>query len=100
MADSQQLIIGRGAACDVRVTDEYVSPRHCRLSTHGNRWFIEDLGSTNDTRVERRGSTLKAQPLLPGDVILVGHSRLPWSPPAERAPIRVVAEVGTPKGDA
>ena len=33
--------------------DDYASNRHARISPHEAGWFVEDLGSTNGTYVER-----------------------------------------------
>lgn len=78
---AESLVFGRGPGADVLVDDEYASPRHCRIWREGGRYFVEDLGSTNGTRVRREGRNLKAQPslrLLPGDVVIVGRTQIPW----------------------
>jgi pSer/pThr/pTyr-binding forkhead associated (FHA) protein len=78
------MVIGRDASCDVVVNDEYASPRHCQLFTDrsGQAW-VRDLGSTNGTRVVHDGQTFPARPtavLRPGDVLIVGRTRIPWTP--------------------
>ena len=45
------LTIGRGNDVEIFVDDEYVSTRHAVLRPHDNRWYVEDLGSTNGTFV-------------------------------------------------
>ena len=35
------------------LTDDYASTRHARLSPRGGDWFVEDLGSTNGTYLDR-----------------------------------------------
>ncbi|HZC25991.1 MAG TPA: FHA domain-containing protein [Actinopolymorphaceae bacterium] len=45
------LVIGRGADCELRIEDEYVSTRHAVLKPQGATWYVEDLGSTNGTFV-------------------------------------------------
>jgi pSer/pThr/pTyr-binding forkhead associated (FHA) protein len=45
------LVIGRGADCEIRIEDEYVSTRHAVLKPQGATWYVEDLGSTNGTFV-------------------------------------------------
>jgi pSer/pThr/pTyr-binding forkhead associated (FHA) protein len=70
--------IGRERGNDVVVDEETVSGRHARLLERDGRWWIEDLGSTNGTRVnesEVRGSCA----LRPGDIIQVGRVRLRFS---------------------
>lgn len=45
------LVIGRGADCELRIEDEYVSTRHAVLKPQGATWYVEDMGSTNGTFV-------------------------------------------------
>jgi len=35
------------------LTDDYASTRHARLSQRGSDWYVEDLGSTNGTYLDR-----------------------------------------------
>jgi serine/threonine protein kinase len=42
-------VIGRERACDIRIEDPAVSKRHARLWREGNRFLLEDLGSSNGT---------------------------------------------------
>ncbi len=44
-----EIIIGRGTNCDIALKDEALSARHARLSFHHGQWWLEDLGSTNGT---------------------------------------------------
>lgn len=49
------LVIGRDPRADVVLQDEGISRRHCRIGVdEKERYFIEDLGSTNGTFVNRR----------------------------------------------
>ena len=43
--------IGRDGGCDLVLTDLTVSRRHARLERDGAGWRLEDLGSTNGTRL-------------------------------------------------
>lgn len=45
------LLIGRLPECGVLFPDAEVSSRHARLQCRGSRWTLEDLDSTNGTRV-------------------------------------------------
>ena len=49
---TETIVIGRGAECDLRIDDEYISTRHAVLRLHDGRWYAEDLGSTNGTFVD------------------------------------------------
>lgn len=46
--------------------DTGVSRRHCQLSTDGQRWWVEDLGSANGTYVGATGAALPTEPLEVG----------------------------------
>jgi hypothetical protein len=55
---------------DVVLRDQFVSGRHARLRWDGASWWIEDLGSTNGTRVD-------AAPLIPGQPVQAApHARI------------------------
>jgi hypothetical protein len=47
------LTIGRDRTCDLVLADRTVSRLHAVLRRFGDEWFVEDLGSTNGTRVNR-----------------------------------------------
>lgn len=44
-----EVVIGRGAHCDISLLDEALSAAHARVSFHHGQWWLEDLGSTNGT---------------------------------------------------
>ena len=46
--------------------DSGVSRRHCQLNTDGQRWWVEDLQSSNGTFVARVGEPLPEEPIRPG----------------------------------
>jgi hypothetical protein len=43
--------IGRDGSCDLILADVTVSRRHARLERNGTDWLLQDLGSTNGTRL-------------------------------------------------
>jgi two-component system, NtrC family, response regulator HydG len=47
-----RILVGTGAACDVRLTDTTVSRRHLAFEPSGQRYRVTDLGSTNGTFVD------------------------------------------------
>ena len=55
-----------------------VSRRHARLTRRGEQYFIEDLGSTNGTFINRGRRLLPGdrQPLRDGDEIIIGKTFL------------------------
>ncbi|MFN8533888.1 MAG: FHA domain-containing protein [Dehalococcoidia bacterium] len=67
--------IGRSAGSGLVIPDDTVSSRHALLRQVDGRWWLEDLGSTNGTRVNGRpvaGSTV----VVIGDVLELGGVRL------------------------
>jgi pSer/pThr/pTyr-binding forkhead associated (FHA) protein len=50
---SQAVLIGRADDSTLVLTDDYASTRHARLSPRGEDWYVEDLGSTNGTYLDR-----------------------------------------------
>lgn len=72
---NQELTIGRADKCHVVLDDTYVSQVHARISARGDSYFIEDLGSTNGTYLNRKrvgGST----ELQRGDRVKIGKTVL------------------------
>jgi hypothetical protein len=47
-------------------TDSGVSRRHCQLNTDGQRWWVEDLQSSNGTFVGAAGDELPSDAIQPG----------------------------------
>jgi phosphoserine phosphatase RsbU/P len=52
--DGDRLVVGRGAECDVQVSDQRVSRQHLRLECRGDELWVEDLGSRAGTRLNGR----------------------------------------------
>lgn len=65
--------IGRDPGADVRLEDRYSSGMHCRIRTRGNRYLIEDLGSTNGTYLNGGMLTAEAE-LSDLDEIAIGDT--------------------------
>jgi hypothetical protein len=47
------ITIGRAEDSTLVVTDDYASARHARLVPRSGQWYVEDLGSTNGTYLDR-----------------------------------------------
>jgi two-component system cell cycle response regulator len=52
------LVMGRGSTCDLRIDDSSLSRTHCRIHKTNGVYFVEDLGSRNGTQVN--GMRIKA----------------------------------------
>ncbi|HEV8245734.1 MAG TPA: GGDEF domain-containing protein [Polyangiaceae bacterium] len=73
--DQARLVIGRIAACDMRLRDGGVSRRHAVITREGKSGLaIEDLSSTNGTLVN--GAPSRACSLTDGDRIQLGATTL------------------------
>jgi pSer/pThr/pTyr-binding forkhead associated (FHA) protein len=51
--DSRPILIGRADDSTLVLDDDYASTRHARISQQGDDWYVEDLGSTNGTYLDR-----------------------------------------------
>ena len=70
--------IGRTMNNDIALNDNFLSAEHAILQWDGQTWLIEDLESTNGTRLNGR-EVLQPTPLDYGDTIQVGHVDLKLS---------------------
>lgn len=67
------ITVGRGADCTLVVSDDYASTRHARFYTRNDQWFVEDLGSTNGTFVDRMRIT-GPTPISVGTQVRIGDT--------------------------
>lgn len=70
-----ELIIGRSAKCQVILNDSYVSQVHARIFRREGGYFIEDMGSTNGTYLNRRKVTAPL-PVSRGDRARLGKTEM------------------------
>jgi pSer/pThr/pTyr-binding forkhead associated (FHA) protein len=73
------IAIGRAEDSTLVITDDYASARHARLVPRAGQWYIEDLGSTNGTYLDR--SKVNAPTPVPiGVPIRIGRTSLELRP--------------------
>jgi hypothetical protein len=70
-----EVSIGRDPACNILLEDEAVSARHAHFSFHHGQWWVEDLKSTNGTRLNQMIVNTPTV-ITTGDQIECGHSAI------------------------
>ena len=70
-----EITLGRDPGCDIPLVDDTVSTRHAQLTYHHNQWWLEDLASTNGTKLNQIAITMPTV-LTAGDEIKCGDTRL------------------------
>lgn len=68
--EGPEIVIGRATSTNVRLNDDGISRRHCRVITLGTQVILEDLGSANGTLVN--GERIQHVVLKEGDKIQLG----------------------------
>jgi pSer/pThr/pTyr-binding forkhead associated (FHA) protein len=68
--DRDWVVIGRGRGADIVIAEPTMSRAHAAIGFDGERFFVQDLGSTNGTRVN--GSPEQKSPLKDGDDLQLG----------------------------
>ncbi len=67
-------VIGRGSDADITVDDTGISRRHVEILWDGTRAEVNDLGSTNGSKLN--GNPVAKAPLPPDSVIDIGRTRI------------------------
>ena len=70
-----EITVGRAAGCQVTLDDTYVSQLHARVFARDGQLFVEDLGSTNGTYLNRQ-KVAGPMVMQPGDRLQVGNTVL------------------------
>ncbi|HEY5658627.1 MAG TPA: FHA domain-containing protein [Myxococcota bacterium] len=68
--DRDWVVIGRGRGADVVIAEPTMSRAHAAIGYDGESFFVQDLGSTNGTKVN--GTREQKTPLKSGDDIQLG----------------------------
>ena len=72
--NNKTMTIGRENVCDIKLTDEYVSKKHCQIVYRNDHFTAIDLGSLNKTKVNDRIYVQKN--LKNNDTITLGKTQL------------------------
>jgi pSer/pThr/pTyr-binding forkhead associated (FHA) protein len=75
----QPVLIGRADDSTLVLNDDYASTRHARLSPRGSEWYVEDLGSTNGTYLDR-GKVTTAVRVPIGTPVRIGKTVIELRP--------------------
>ncbi len=72
--DNDWMVIGRGRGADVVLAEPTISRAHAAIGFEEDRFFVQDLGSTNGTLVN--GNREEKVSLADGDEIQMGKLAL------------------------
>ncbi|MCB0101197.1 MAG: FHA domain-containing protein [Anaerolineales bacterium] len=68
-----EITIGRDPGCDVPLSEDTISARHAHLVYHHNQWWLEDLSSTNGTRLNNTFITIPTVVTTDDDIQCGGY---------------------------
>lgn len=78
--DRDWVVIGRGRGADIVISEPTMSRSHAAIGFDGEAFFVQDLGSTNGTRVN--GNRAQKTPIKSGDDVQLGKLKLRVELPA------------------
>jgi pSer/pThr/pTyr-binding forkhead associated (FHA) protein len=96
--EKSPFVIGRAKECDLQILDKRASGKHARILREGGAYYIEDLGSTNGTAINKR--PVQRAGLRSGALIQIGNTTFRAAVPAGAAAPREASPAALPKGAA
>lgn len=69
----QPVTLGRSQESTIVLDDDYVSGRHAKFFSREGQWYVEDVGSTNGTYIDRTKVTT-ATPVKIGMPVRIGKT--------------------------
>lgn len=76
LAEGTEYVFGRSSKVNCQLADLKTSRRHCKVTLRGTVCTVDDLGSSNGTRVN--GQKITVAKLQPGDQIRIGRTVLEY----------------------
>jgi hypothetical protein len=86
-------IVGRGSDADITVDDAGISRKHVEILWDGKRGQVNDLGSTNGSKLN--GAPVSTAPLEPDSLIEIGRTRIVFRVLAQSAEVDQFADLRT-----
>ena len=77
LVENKTITIGRNEACDMKLSDEYISNKHCQIVFRDDHFTIIDLQSLNKTKVN--GNVFQQRNLNSEDIITLGHTEIQFT---------------------
>jgi len=74
--EGHRVTVGRSSKAGVTIDHGSISREHCALVREGDGWKVEDLGSSNGTRVNRDDKLDAPRILEERDIVKIGRARL------------------------
>jgi hypothetical protein len=89
-------IIGRGSDADITVNDTGISRKHVEILWDGKRAQVNDLGSTNGSKLN--GAPVGKSPLEPDSLIEIGRTRIVFRVLAQSADVDQFSDLRIDEG--
>ena len=67
------IAIGRDRRCEIFIDDPFLSQRHCEILVRDGVYYLNDLGSTNGSKLNGKSVSGDAIELMNGDKISIGQ---------------------------
>lgn len=90
-------IIGRGSDADITIDDTGTSRKHVEILWDGKRGQVNDLGSTNGSKLN--GERVSKAPLPPDSVIEIGRTRIVFRVLAQSADVDQFSDLRIDEGE-